>query len=51
MEHLIAGLEQAVRDLDGANGAMSEVIEGDDLGKEAREMEEEIRGVGRGAKL
>lgn len=51
VEHLIGRLEQVVKDIDGANGVMSEVIEGEKLGSEAREMEEEIRATGREAKL
>lgn len=47
----MAGLERVVRDVEDANGAMGGVIEEENLGREAREMEEEIRGVGRGAKL
>lgn len=47
----MAGLERVVSDVEGANGAMGEAIEGENLGREAREMEEEIRGAGRGAKL
>jgi kinetochore protein NNF1 len=52
VEHLMAGLESVIKDVESANGVMDEVIEGEDLGKETREMEEEIRtAAGRGAKL
>ena len=52
VEELIAGLERVVSDVEMANGVMGEAIEGgEDLGREAREMEEEIRGAGRGPKL
>lgn len=54
VEQLMAGLERVVSDLEMANVTMGEAIDGDgegDLGREAREMDEEVRGVGRGARL
>lgn len=51
VEELMAGLERVVSDVEMANVTMGEAMEGEDLGREAREMEEEIRGAGRGAKL
>lgn len=53
VEELMAGLERIVGDVEMANVTMGEAIEGgeEDLGREAREMEEEVRGVGRGARL
>lgn len=51
VEKLVAGLESVVRDLEGANGVMGEVVEGEQMAKEVREVEEEIRSAGRDAKL
>ena len=51
VEKLVAGLESVVRDLEGANGVMSEVVEGEQMVSEVRELENEIRGSGSDAKL
>lgn len=51
MEQLINGLERMVSDVEMANGVLGEVVQGEEknLGREAREMDEEIRGAGTGA--
>lgn len=51
VEKLVAGLESVVRDLEEANGVMSEVVEGEQMASEVRELENEIRGSGSDAKL
>lgn len=51
VKKLVAGLESVVRDLEGANVVMSEAVEGEQMATEIRELEEEIRGAGRDAKL
>ena len=48
IEGLVAGLEDAVRDLEGANEAMEGVFGGGEVRREVWEMEGEL---GRGAKL
>lgn len=52
----MAGLERVVSDVEMANVTMGEATEGEgegegDLGREAREMDEEVRGAGRGSRL
>lgn len=53
IEKLVAGLESVVRDLEGANLVMGEVVEEGNIVNEVREVEEELRGAtaGRDAKL
>jgi kinetochore protein NNF1 len=47
MEALVSGVERAVRDVDGANALLSEVV--DELAVETRAAEEEVRAVLGGA--
>lgn len=53
VEKVVAGLESVVRDLEGANLVMGEVVEGENIVSEVREIEEDLRGAtaGRDAKL
>ena len=51
VEKLMAGLEGVIADLEGANVVMGKVVEDDWMGREIREMEEEVRAAGRDAKL
>lgn len=47
VEGLVRGLEAVVRDLEGANRAMGEVVDGGGMRMETGEMEEELRVGGR----
>lgn len=47
VEGLVRGVEAVVRDLEGANSAMGEGVEGCSMRMETGEMEEELRVVGR----
>lgn len=47
VERLVEGLETVVGDLEGANEVMDGVVENDDMRKDLREMEEEMRGQGK----
>lgn len=51
VERLVSGLEAVIADLEGANGAMSDVVEGSEVRKEAMEMDGEIAGRARGSRL
>lgn len=51
VERLVSGLEAVVADLEGANGAMSEVVEGSEMRKEAMEIDGEVGGRARGSRL
>lgn len=51
METLVGGLEGLIADLEGANEAMGDVVEGDEMKREVLEIEEELKGTGRDAKL
>ncbi|CAD6572188.1 MAG: hypothetical protein ASARMPREDX12_004996 [Alectoria sarmentosa] len=51
VERLVGGLEAVISDLEGANGAMSDVVEGSELRKEAMEIDGEIGGRARGSRL
>jgi len=51
VETLVGGLEGLIADLEGANEAMGDVVEGDEMKREVLEIEEELKGTGRDAKL
>lgn len=51
VERLVSGLEAVIADLDGANGAMGDVVEGSEMRKEAMEMDGEIGVRARGSRL
>lgn len=51
VERLVGGLEAVIADLEGANGAMSDVVEGGEMRKEAMEMNSDIGGRTRGSRL
>ena len=46
VEKLVSGLEAVIADIEGANAVMGEVVEGEEVRKEALEVEGEI-GAGR----
>lgn len=47
----MSGLEGVIADLEGANSAMEEVVNGGELRQEAMEVETEIGGRSRGSRL
>ena len=47
VERLVAGLENAVRDLEAANDVMDGVVEKDDLRKDLGQVDEELGSLGR----
>ena len=51
VEKLVGGLESVIADLEGANEAMGGVVEGGEMSREVMEIEEELKGSGRDAKL
>ena len=51
IEGLVEGLEAVVRDLEGANGAMGGVLGDGEMRREVLDLEAELRGAGREAKL
>lgn len=51
VERLVSGLEAVIADLEGANGAMSDIVEGSEMRKEAMEIDGEIGGRARGSRL
>ncbi len=51
VERLVSGLEGVIADLEGANGAMSEIVEGSGIRKEAMEIDGEIGTKTRGSRL
>ena len=51
VEKLVGGLESVIADLAGANEAMGGVVEGGEMTREVMEIEEELKGTGREAKL
>ena len=51
VERLVSGLEAVIADLEGANGVMNEVVEGEEVRREAMEVESEIGGMARGSRL
>lgn len=52
MERLVGGLEGVIRDLEEANRVMEGVVQGGEVGREALEVEGEVRGGrGRGSRL
>ena len=51
VERLVSGVEAVIADLEGANGAMGEVVEGFEMRKEAMEIDGEVWGRARGSRL
>ena len=51
VERLVSGLEAVMADLEGANGAMSDVVEGSEIRREAREIDGEVGARVRGSRL
>ena len=51
VERLVGGLESVIADLEGANDAMGGVVEGGEMNREVMEIEDELKGMGRDAKL
>lgn len=51
VERLVSGLEAVIADLEGANGALRDVVEGGEVRKEAMEIDSEIGGRARGSRL
>ena len=51
VERLVSGLEAVIADLEGANGAMSNVAEGSEMRKEAMEVDGESATRARGSRL
>lgn len=51
VEKIFEGLESVIADLEGANEAMGGVVEGGEMRNEVLEIEEELKGAGRDAKL
>ena len=51
VERLVSGLEAVIADLEGANGAMSNVAEGSEIRKEAMELDGESATRARGSRL
>ena len=51
VERLISGLEAVIADLEGANIAMSDVVEGSEIRKEAMELDGESGVKARGSRL
>ena len=44
VETLVSGLEKVIKDLDGANGVMAEVLRDGEIARHARELDGEIVG-------
>ena len=51
VERLVGGLEAVIADLEGANGAMSDVVVNGEIRKEAMEIDDEIGTRARGSRL
>lgn len=51
VERLVSGLEAVIADLEGANSAMSDVVEGGDIRKEAMDLDGETGARARGSRL
>ena len=51
VERLVSGLEAVIADLESANGAMSDVIESNEMRKEAMDIDGEVAGRTRGSRL
>ena len=51
VERLVGGLEAVIADLEGANGAMSDVAAGSEMRKEAMELDGESANRARGSRL
>lgn len=51
VERLMAGLEGVIADLESANVVMGKIVEDNWMGREIREIEEEVRAAGRDTKL
>ena len=51
VERLVSGLEAVIADLEGANGALSDIVEGGEVRKEAMEIDGEVGGRARGSRL
>ena len=51
VERLVSGLEAVIADLEGANSAMSDAIEGSEIRKEAMELDGESGVRARGSRL
>lgn len=51
VERLVSGLEAVIADLEGANGAMSDIVDGSELRKEAMEIDGETGAKARGSRL
>ena len=51
VERLVSGLEAVIADLEGANGALNDIVEGGEVRKEAMEIDGEVGGRARGSRL
>lgn len=51
VERLVSGLEALIADLEGANEVMGGLVEGEEMKKEAMEVESDIGGRSRGSRL
>lgn len=51
VERLVSGLEAVIADLEGANSAMNDVVEGSDVRKEAMELDGESGARTRASRL
>ena len=51
VERLVSGLEAVIADLEGANSALSDIVEGGEVRKEAMEIDDEVGGRARGSRL
>lgn len=51
VERLVSGLESVIADLEGANSAMSDVVEGGEIRKEAMDLDGEVGVKARGSRL
>ena len=51
VERLVSGLEAVIADLEGANSAMSDIVEGSEIRKEAMELDGESGVRARGSRL
>ena len=51
VERLVSGLEAVIADLDGANGALSDVVDDGEVRKEAMEVDGDVGGRARGSRL
>lgn len=51
VESMITGLEKVVRDLEGSNMVMDEVVQGTNMAQETSHLEDDIRAARGGAKL